>query len=368
MSRRPLTAPPGEDRLEGFDVASGCQNHVLGDALDNAGTGRSVEVVFDTEGDVVLPTVKMAAQADQLVASGIGTGKPNGHQIGFGAGRSEAQALGRRDQALHAPAPFELQFMAGRRVGAQDDLAIDRLGQRRVGVAQQECSVTAVEIDVFVAVDVPLSPALSPLDIDRVRGHVPRVMHDAAREDLVCVGDQMARANRAFPESGDDRRVGQVEAVHGFPARVIDDGTDHRSDDTGGARPSEAPKALGTSEKTRGRAGPVEADGLSGGDLGQARQGLGIAGDTDQEPGAGGQPKFADRHHMARRYTLEAGVGGETVMGLGHADGEASVVRVECGEGKTTTATLGLRSAWRHLMWKNFSASKSDPPPASVTT
>ena len=57
----------------------------------------------------------------------------------------------------------------GGEVGAEVDPRLDRVADRRVGVADGHDAEAVVEVDVLVAVDVPDAGALAALEVDRPR-------------------------------------------------------------------------------------------------------------------------------------------------------------------------------------------------------
>ena len=74
----------------------------------------------------------------------------------------------------------------------------------------------------------------------------------------------------------------------------------------------------------------VHVDLFGGGDLGQAGHGEDVAGEGNQEAGAGGDLNVPHGDGEVLRGTQELGVIGEGILGLGHADGQ--VIKAEVGE------------------------------------
>ena len=64
--------------------------------------------------------------------------------------------------------------------------------------------MAAKVIDVFVAVGVPLPRSLGPLDIERMRLQVARIMNDAARKHLAGFEMPGLRLGRPLLEGSDD--------------------------------------------------------------------------------------------------------------------------------------------------------------------
>src|SRR5260370_42367275 len=108
-----------------------------------------------------MPAVEMPAHLDDDVFAREGARHAQRHERGLGAGGDEldlAAGAGARDQLLDQLAPLDFQGVAGTVVAALLDLLGYGLGDLRVAVAQNEGAVTAEEVDVLVAVHIPLAP------------------------------------------------------------------------------------------------------------------------------------------------------------------------------------------------------------------
>ena len=205
------------------DVAGVHQDRLLRHARQHARRRRAVEVVGVAAGHLVVPAMEVALEPQQRLLAGEGARQPHRHQRRLGAGRGEAEALGRR-----APgAGPRCAHCTSRGCDAPNWRAfIQRLahrrGHHRVVVAQQQRAVAAEIVDVAVAIDVPLVRALRARDEHAVRIDVARVMGDAAREQLVRLLRQLGRAGRALAIGGDDAGIAQFggDVVHG-PASPI---------------------------------------------------------------------------------------------------------------------------------------------------
>ena len=133
----------------------------------------------------------------------------------LGAGRGEADALGRRHQPLHGLRPGDLERMAGGKVRAAGERRLRGVADLRMGVAEQERAVAAVVVDVAVAaIDVPLMRALGALDVEAVGLEMAAVVGDAAREQLARLGGQARRARRPLAPGGLDGQIGQGMIGH----------------------------------------------------------------------------------------------------------------------------------------------------------
>src|SRR5438445_566903 len=119
---------------------------------------------------------------------------------GLGPGAGEAHAPGRRHEPLHELGPAHLELVRGAPVRAERRLALHRLDERRMRMAEEQRAVAAEVVDVLVAVDVPLARAGSARDVDRIGGSRTRIVREARR--------QHAAGLRI--EGGGTRRAGAV--------------------------------------------------------------------------------------------------------------------------------------------------------------
>ena len=131
---------------------------------------------------VVMPTVEMVLQFDDLVAPGVGARQTHRHQCRFGAAAVEAHPFHGRHQVHYRPGPA--QFLIGTRseVGAPPDLLRHGIRDGGMRVSQQQCTVAGHVVDVLVAVHVPLSWPLSVGDIERKGFGVTIVVRYPSRE------------------------------------------------------------------------------------------------------------------------------------------------------------------------------------------
>ena len=146
----------------------------------------------------------------------------------LGAGAGEADALGRRDQSADQLRPFELELVRRAVVRAAGKLRRDRIDDRRVIVAEDQGSVPADVIDVFVAVYVPHSGAGRARHEERVRLEIAGDVRDAVRKDPERAGVQAGRAARLLRVAAQDRGFrkrhllahARVGAGHGAASKV----------------------------------------------------------------------------------------------------------------------------------------------------
>ena len=142
--------------------------------------------------------MEVALEPQQRLLAGEGAREPHRHQRRLGAGRGEADTLGRRDETLDRLCPLHLARMRRAELGA----FIQRLRTASVTdgvvVAQQQCAVAAEIVDVAIAIDVPFVRALSALDEHAIRIDIARIMRDAAWEQLARLLRQIGRPGRAL--------------------------------------------------------------------------------------------------------------------------------------------------------------------------
>src|SRR4029078_10632753 len=87
------------------------------------------------------------------------------------------------------------------------ELTLNRFEHLRMLMSEQQRAVTAVVIDVFVAVDVPLARTQRMVAVDAIGPHAARLVHDAARQYLACVTAQLRGAPGAGVIRREDRGV-----------------------------------------------------------------------------------------------------------------------------------------------------------------
>ena len=167
-----------EQALDAGQVVKGRDQGELHDRLGDARAGRDlggpvrradlVRLGGDRHLDRVVVAVVAALHLDDQVPAGD---RPHQvHRVHGGLGARVAEPPQRQ-----AEPPG--QFLADRQrvlgglgeVRAQADLAVHRLHDGRVGVARQRCAVTAVQVDVLVAVHVVDLGALAVAEPDRLR-------------------------------------------------------------------------------------------------------------------------------------------------------------------------------------------------------
>ena len=144
------------------------QEHAAGNAWQDAGRRRAVEMARIARGHVVVPAVEMVLEADDLVLAGKGAGEAQRHQRRLGARRGEPHPLGRGDEPHDPFGPFDLGLVAGAEMGPALDLLMHRLDHLRVAMAEQQRAVPAEIIDIAMPVDIPFARALGAGDIDPV--------------------------------------------------------------------------------------------------------------------------------------------------------------------------------------------------------
>lgn len=113
--------------------------------------------------------MEMAGEADDLALAREGARHAQCQQRGFGAGKREAYALGRRKQFANELRPFDLERVRSTVVRALPQLFGDGGDHAWMIVAQDEGAVAAEIIDVLISVGVPFVRAVGPLDVDRMR-------------------------------------------------------------------------------------------------------------------------------------------------------------------------------------------------------
>ncbi len=82
---------------------------------------------------------------------------------------------------------------------AERRLALHRLDERRMRMAEEQRAVSAEVVDVLVAVDVPLARTGGARDVDRIRGSGARVVRQSRRKDPASPRIERRRTRRARP-------------------------------------------------------------------------------------------------------------------------------------------------------------------------
>jgi len=189
------------------DIVGGHQDRQVGHALGNARGRRAVIVRGGARGDVVVPAMEVADEADDLVLAGMGAGEADRHVRGFRARRGETDFLGRRDQLAHEFGPTHLELVAGTIVRPEIHLPLHGLDDGGMRMAEQHRAVTTEVIHVLVAIDVPFARPHGTRDVNRIRVEVARIVRDAARQHLACPFVEGRRASGAGLVVGHDGGV-----------------------------------------------------------------------------------------------------------------------------------------------------------------
>src|SRR5271170_6892895 len=85
-----------EQPSQPVDVVLLSQQYVAGNARQYAGSRAAVEMIGKARSHVIVPTVEMMLEPDDLGLAAEGAGEPHRHQGRLGAGRGKPHALGRR--------------------------------------------------------------------------------------------------------------------------------------------------------------------------------------------------------------------------------------------------------------------------------
>src|SRR5688572_26950969 len=97
----------------------------------------------------------------------------------LGARDREANAFRTRNQLPDQLGPFDFQTMTGAVVRAEPDLRSHRFDHCRMIVTKYQRAVSAQIIYIFIAIDIPLSRALRPLNVNRMRFEITSDVRDA---------------------------------------------------------------------------------------------------------------------------------------------------------------------------------------------
>src|SRR5919197_491677 len=87
---------------------------------------------------LVRPALEGAGEAHHRRFACIRARKPERQMRRLGSGRRKAHTLGRRHEALHELRPLDLKLMRSAEVRSELRLALERLDERRMRVAEKE--------------------------------------------------------------------------------------------------------------------------------------------------------------------------------------------------------------------------------------
>ena len=118
---------------------------------------------------MIVPTVKMADEPNEFLPARKRTGKTQCKQSGFSTGTCETHALGGRDEPRDEFGPLDFQFVACAEVRSVFKLFANSFHHDRRVVPQQQSTVAARVVNVFVAVHVPFVRPVCTRHTDRVR-------------------------------------------------------------------------------------------------------------------------------------------------------------------------------------------------------
>jgi hypothetical protein len=135
----------------------------------------------------------------RIVSAGGAAGEVDGVHRRLGAGVVEAP-LGQAEAPRQLAGDDDRAVGRGGEVGAFVDPPLDRCPDRRVGVADAHHPEAVVEVDVFVAVDVPDAAALAALEVNRPGIVFLEGGGDAARHHFDCPGEGLGRGAGAVAE------------------------------------------------------------------------------------------------------------------------------------------------------------------------
>ena len=202
----------GVVRLDQDDVGSDVGKHADG--------RRAVEVLFDAERRMVVPAVEVGLEAHDLALPGRRAGEAHREERRFGPRGREAHAFGGGDQFLYQTRPFDLQLVPCGKVHALAQLRLDCRHDVGMLMAQQQCAVSAVVVDVLVAIDVPLARTHGAIDVEPIGPGAPRVVDDAAWQQPTRLIVAPARARRAFEVTPENQRFARSFCTHRLDFRA----------------------------------------------------------------------------------------------------------------------------------------------------
>ena len=199
-----------DDLLAGLGIVPGQHDHVLEHGRRNPGRRRHrlgpaaasgrLHVGSDAHQHPVVGAVIRALELGDLGPSREGSGRADRIHGGLGARVREAHAFQRRHSPRQHLGQANLVLRGARKGQAEGGGVLRRLHHVRMGVAQDEARVVAVEVQAVHAVHVPDVRALSPLDVEGIgieEGRGPAV---AARHD----------GHGIFVQAAGPRGLGQV--------------------------------------------------------------------------------------------------------------------------------------------------------------
>ena len=104
---------------------------------------------------MVMPAMEVSAEAQELRLARMGSRQPQRHVRGLGTRGDQANLLRARNHLFDEFGPLEFQLVLSAVVRAPRHLTDHRLDNGGVGMAQNQRAMTAVIVDILVAVDVP---------------------------------------------------------------------------------------------------------------------------------------------------------------------------------------------------------------------
>ena len=188
-----------KDLFEPADVVGRRRDEALPDLRRHPERAVGVERRLEAVHDAVVPAVEVALEAEHLVPPCERPGEAQGKQRRFGTGVDEPHLVGRRDQLLDDFTPLHVQRVVVAEVGAVDQGALDRLDDGRMRVPQKQGAVAQQEVDVLVAVHVPLAAPFAPGDVHGNRFEVADIVADRAPQ---CVDGARVQGRRLPPRLG----------------------------------------------------------------------------------------------------------------------------------------------------------------------
>ena len=196
-----------ERSLGSLEVPGGHQDDALGHRRRNPARWGSVELSEESGRGVVVPAVEVSDQSHDLGSTGDRPRQPQRQLRRFGPRVGEPHAFRAGYQALDPLRPFYLELGASPVVEAFHDLILYRLQNLRMIVAEEQGSMTAGIVDVFVAVHVPLAGTRCVGDVDAVGLDVAGVVGDAAGKQGAGAFGESGGAGGHAPVGLDQRRV-----------------------------------------------------------------------------------------------------------------------------------------------------------------
>lgn len=187
----------GDGFLDGSDIVRRDQRRVAGDLIQYARVRRAVVMIVHAARHLIMPAMEVGEKTHDAALARRRAGEPHRELRRFRSRRGKSYAFGRRDHLLDELRPFDFEFVRRGEMHAFAKLRLDRRQHLRMLVPKQQRTVTAVVIDVLVAVDVPFMRPQRVIAVDAVRRHAPRIVHDAARQRAARPAIEFRRARRA---------------------------------------------------------------------------------------------------------------------------------------------------------------------------